>query len=133
MASGTFYTLFVPDYTRALHSLTCASAQGHSSKINEEHPFQGMRPRSTRSTHSFTRWQRIGSVLFRSRNWLRHAPILPASINHCIPLITKFILAFTCVFGVIASVMVVVLHTFSICHLETYKLTYKLDLIQNFN
>jgi len=30
--------LLVPDCTRVLYSLTCASAQGHSSQINEERP-----------------------------------------------------------------------------------------------
>jgi len=48
------------------------------------------------------------------------------------PRMIVVILAFTCVFGVIASVMVFVLHTFSICHLGAYKLTNKLDLIQKF-
>jgi len=38
ITSDTFDTLLVPDCTRALYSLTCASAQGHSSQINEEHP-----------------------------------------------------------------------------------------------
>ena len=38
ITSGTFDTLLVPDCIRALYSLMCASAQGHSSQINEEHP-----------------------------------------------------------------------------------------------
>ena len=38
ITSGTFDTLLVPDCTRAFYSLNCASAQGNSFQINEEHP-----------------------------------------------------------------------------------------------